>query len=404
MLMREPRKDTIAIHGGYDGDPTTHAVAVPIYQTVSYEFDSAEHGAALFNLEVEGYRYGRISNPTTEVLERRVALLEGGMAAMAVGSGQAALHYAIANLVEPGRNLVSVPQLYGTTHTLFAHFLRRQGIEVRFAASDAPAAIAALIDGDTRGVFCESVGNPAGNVADIEALAEVGARAWRAAGGRQHRRDADPAAADRARRRHRRALADEVPRRPRHDDGRRHRRFRPLRLGAPPRALPDVQRAGRILSRARLHRAFRPHRVYRALPQRLPAHHRRRAVAAQRLPAAAGHRDGGGARRAPCRECAQGRGIPAQRSPRRLGELCRLSRQPVSRAGAEISRRPGLLAAHLRPARRLRGRGAVLRRAAPGQAAGQSRRREIARLPSGLDHAPADEPGSNSARRGCCRK
>lgn len=171
--MREPRNDTIAIHGGYDGDPTTHAVAVPIYQNVSHEFDSAEHGAALFNLEAEGFRYGRINNPTTAVLERRVALLEGGAAAMAVGSGQAALYYAIANLVEPGRNLVSVPQLYGTTHTLFAHFLRRQGIEVRFAPSDAPEALAALMDENTRGVYCESVGNPAGNVADIAALAEI---------------------------------------------------------------------------------------------------------------------------------------------------------------------------------------------------------------------------------------
>ena len=171
--MREARNDTIAIHGGYETEPTTHAVAVPIYQTVAHEFDSAEHGAALFNLEAEGFRYGRISNPTTAVLERRVALLEGGLAAMAVGSGQAALHYAIANLLGPGKNLVSVPQLYGTTHTLFAHFLRQQGIEVRFAPSDQASAIEAMIDGDTRAVFCESVGNPAGNMCDIEQLARV---------------------------------------------------------------------------------------------------------------------------------------------------------------------------------------------------------------------------------------
>src|SRR5579872_283715 len=111
------KSDTVAVHGGYETEPTTKAVAVPIYQTVAYEFDSAEHGAALFNLEAEGFRYSRISNPTVAVLERRVALLEGGVEAMAVGSGQAALHYAIANLVEPGQNIVSVPQLYGTTHT-----------------------------------------------------------------------------------------------------------------------------------------------------------------------------------------------------------------------------------------------------------------------------------------------
>ena len=171
--MRKPRSDTIAIHGGYEEEPTTHAVAVPIYQTVAHTFDSAEHGAALFNLEAEGFRYRRISNPTCAVLERRVAMLEGGLAAMAVGSGQAALHYAVANLLEPGQNMVSVPQLYGTTHTLFAHFLRRQGIEVRFAASDQADDVAALIDDDTRAVFCESVGNPAGNLCDIAALAEA---------------------------------------------------------------------------------------------------------------------------------------------------------------------------------------------------------------------------------------
>jgi O-acetylhomoserine (thiol)-lyase len=171
--MRAARRETIAIHGGYEDDPTTHAVAVPIYQTVAYAFDSAEHGAALFNLEADGFRYSRISNPTCAVLERRVAQLEGGAEAMVVGSGQAALHYAVANLLEPGKNLVSVPQLYGTTHTLFAHYLRRQGIAVRFAPSDQAAAIAALIDADTRAVFCESVGNPAGNMCDIAALARV---------------------------------------------------------------------------------------------------------------------------------------------------------------------------------------------------------------------------------------
>ncbi len=170
------RHETIAIHGGYDGDPATRAVAVPIYQTVAYAFDSAEHGAALFNLEVEGHRYGRISNPTTAVLERRVAALEGGIEALCVSTGQAALHYAVANLTEPGCNIVSVPQLYGTTHTLFAHFLRRQGIAVRFAESDSPAAVEPLIDDSTRAVFCESIGNPAGNMCDIEGLARAAHR------------------------------------------------------------------------------------------------------------------------------------------------------------------------------------------------------------------------------------
>src|SRR3989442_6923945 len=167
------KSETIAIHGGYEVDPTTKAVAVPIYQTVAYAFDSADHGAALFNLEVEGYRYTRISNPTTAVLERRVAALEGGVDALCVSSGQAAVHYATLNLTGLGTNIVSVPQLYGTTHTLFAHLLPNQGVTVRFAASQSPEAIEKLVDDKTRAIFCESVGNPAGNVCDIEALARI---------------------------------------------------------------------------------------------------------------------------------------------------------------------------------------------------------------------------------------
>jgi O-acetylhomoserine (thiol)-lyase len=170
------RRETIAIHAGYDVEPTTKAVAVPIYQTAAYEFDSAEHAAALFNLEAAGFRYSRISNPTVAVLERRVAALEGGIEALAVSSGQAALNYAVANVAELGSNVVSVPQLYGTTYTLFAHIFAGQGVTVRFADSDAPAAIEALVDDKTRAVFCESVGNPAGNICDIEALAQVAHR------------------------------------------------------------------------------------------------------------------------------------------------------------------------------------------------------------------------------------
>ena len=167
------RSETIAIHCGFEDDPATHAVAVPIYQSVAYAFDSADHGAALFNLEQEGYRYSRIANPTTAVLEARVAALEGGVGALAVSTGQSALYYAIANLADHGGNIVSVPQLYGTTHTLLAHILPRQGITTRFAEGDGPAAIGKLIDADTRAVFCESIGNPAGNICDIEALAKV---------------------------------------------------------------------------------------------------------------------------------------------------------------------------------------------------------------------------------------
>ena len=165
------KRETIAVHGGYELDPTTKAVAVPIYQTVSYAFDSADHAAALFNLEADGYRYTRIANPTTAVLERRVAELEGGLQAQCVSSGQAAVYYACLNVTHLGSNIVSVPQLYGTTHSLFSHLLPSQGVNVRFAESDCAGALEKLIDDKTRAVFCESVGNPAGNICDIEKLA-----------------------------------------------------------------------------------------------------------------------------------------------------------------------------------------------------------------------------------------
>ena len=170
------RRETIAVHSGFDCDPATRAVAVPIYQTAAYAFESADHGAALFNLEVEGYRYSRIANPTTTILETRVTELEGGAASVAVASGQAALHYALVNLADRGGNIVSTPQLYGTSHTLLSHVLPRQGIEGRFAESDSPEAIERLIDENTRAVFCESVGNPAGNICDIAGIAEAAHR------------------------------------------------------------------------------------------------------------------------------------------------------------------------------------------------------------------------------------
>jgi O-acetylhomoserine (thiol)-lyase len=167
------RNETISIHGGFDHDPATKAVAPPIYQTVAYEFDSADHGAALFNLEVEGFRYSRIANPTTDILEKRVALLEGGASALALASGQAALAYAILTLADHGGSIVAPPTLYGTTHTLLAHTLRHNGVEARFAKSERAEDLAPLIDGSTRALYCESIGNPAGNICDIAALAEL---------------------------------------------------------------------------------------------------------------------------------------------------------------------------------------------------------------------------------------
>lgn len=167
------KDETIAIHGGYTTDPTTHAVTAPIYQTVAYEFDDAQHGADLFDLAVPGNIYSRIMNPTCDVLEQRVAALEGGVGALAVSAGSAAINYAILNLATAGDNIVTVPQLYGGTYTLFAHMLPSQGIEVRFAENDSVAALEALIDDRTKAIFLETIGNPAGNIVDIEAVASM---------------------------------------------------------------------------------------------------------------------------------------------------------------------------------------------------------------------------------------
>lgn len=164
------KKETLAIHAGYETDATTKSVAVPIYQTVAYEFDNAQHGADLFDLAVPGNIYSRIMNPTNDVLEQRMAALEGGIAGLAVGSGMAAINYAILTLAKAGDNIVSTPQLYGGTYTLFAHMLPSQGIEVRFAEDDSPEAIAKLIDDNTKAVYCETIGNPAGNIADLEPI------------------------------------------------------------------------------------------------------------------------------------------------------------------------------------------------------------------------------------------
>jgi len=167
------KKETLSIHAGYTTDPTTKSVAVPIYQTVAYEFDDAQHGADLFNLAVPGNIYTRLMNPTNDVLEKRVAALEGGIAGLVVSSGMAAINYAILNIAEVGDNIVATPQLYGGTYTLFAHMLPKQGIEVRFAENDSPEAIEKLIDAKTKAVFCETIGNPAGNIVDIEAIASA---------------------------------------------------------------------------------------------------------------------------------------------------------------------------------------------------------------------------------------
>ena len=165
--------ETIAVHGGYSSEPTTRAAAVPIYQTTSYTFDNTQHGADLFDLKVPGNIYTRIMNPTQDVLEKRVAALEGGIAGLALASGQAAITYSILTIAEAGDNIISSSTLYGGTYNLFAHTLPQYGVDVRFADYHQPEQFAKLIDGKTKAIFCESIGNPLGNVTDFEKLAEI---------------------------------------------------------------------------------------------------------------------------------------------------------------------------------------------------------------------------------------
>ena len=167
------KDETIAIHAGFKSDSATNAVAVPVYQTVAYEFDNAQHGADLFNLAVPGNIYTRIMNPTVDVLEQRCAELEGGIAGLGLSAGSAAVNYSILNIAEQGHNIVTVPLLYGGTYTLFKHMLPRQGIDVRFAEDDSVEALAKHIDGKTQALYCETIGNPAGNIVDVEALANL---------------------------------------------------------------------------------------------------------------------------------------------------------------------------------------------------------------------------------------
>ena len=168
--------ETLAVHGGQRPDPTTKSVAVPIYQTVAYAFDDTRHGADLFDLKVPGNIYTRIMNPTNAVLEERLALLEGGIGALAVASGMSAIHYAIQTIAEAGDNIVSASTLYGGTYNLFAHTFPQLGIDVRFADYRDPASFEPLIDERTKAIFCESIGNPLGNVTDIAALAAIAHR------------------------------------------------------------------------------------------------------------------------------------------------------------------------------------------------------------------------------------
>jgi O-acetylhomoserine (thiol)-lyase len=175
-MSKEWKFETLSVHAGYSPDPTTRAVAPPIYQTVAYAFDSAQHGADLFDLKVPGHIYTRINNPTQDVLEQRLAALEGGIAALALASGQAAVTYSILTIAEAGDNIISSTALYGGTYNLFAHTLPQFGIQTRFADHRDPDSFEKLFDDKTKAVFVESLGNPAGNVTDIAAIAAIAHR------------------------------------------------------------------------------------------------------------------------------------------------------------------------------------------------------------------------------------
>ena len=397
------RNETIAIHAGYDPDPTTKSVAVPIYQTVAYAFDSADHGAALFNLETEGYRYCRIANPTTAVLrKRRVADLEGGVGALAVATGQAALHFALVNLADHGGNIVSVPQLYGTTHTLLAHVrCARQGITARFADSDkADASIEKLIDENTKAVFAETIGNPAGNVCDIEALA------------RAAHKHGVPLVVDNT-------VATPILLKPFDygadisihsltkflgghgttlggaivDSG--HFPWAENAKRFPAFNEPDESYHGLVYTRQFGASAYiqRARSVYqRTMGSVLSPFNAFLLLQGIETVALRVERHVENARKV----------AEFLRNDPRVAwvELCRVCRQSLSRAGPEISQRQRLVAVHLRHQGRHGGRQDLLRLAEADHPAGQYRRCQVSRLPSGIDHAPPDVGGA--AAHGRC--
>src|SRR3989338_5146480 len=327
--------ETLAIHAGYSPDPTTKAVAVPIYQTSSFAFDDTQHGADLFDLKVAGNIYSRIMNPTNAVLEERVAALEGGVGALAVASGMAAITYAIQTVAEAGDNIVSVAKLYGGTYNLLAHTLPRFGIQTRFAAHDDIAALEALIDDKTKAVFCESIGNPAGNIVDLAALAAAA-----------------------------------------------HRHGVPL--------IVDNTVATPILCRPFEHGADI---VVHSLTKYIGGHGTSTggAVAVQCLPDSARPGNPGLAHGAPLRERAEGRSLPAKSSAGGLGKIRWPARSPRARPGATVLRRQTGLDPVLWHRRRPGCRRALYRCAAVSGSFGEYRRCQIAGLPPGLDHpSPAE--------------
>lgn len=379
------RDETIAIHGGYTPD-STNAVAVPIYQTVAHEFEDADHAAAVFDMDIPGFHYNRLNNPTNQVLESRLAALERGVGALTLSSGTAAVLYSVQNIAEIGDNIVSTPQLYGTTYTMFVHILPSQGLEVRLAADDSPAALEPLIDTRTKAIFCESIGNPAGNVVDIEAVAALA---------HSH---GIPLVVDNT-------IATPMM-------------LKPIEHGADIVvhsltkfiAGHGTTLAGAIVDSGKFPWAEHPDR-FPMFSRPEPSFHG--VVYPERFGEAAyivrcrtvGLRNAGatlspfsaflvlqGLETMSVRldrheaNAVGSCGVPRRRSACRVGGLCRLCRASPSRASPAIPQRALLLALHLRRGRRLRGRAEVLQRRETLQAPREPRRCKVAREPSRLDH------------------
>ena len=322
--------ETLVVHAGYSPDPTTRAVAVPIYQTTSYAFDDTQHGADLFDLKVAGNIYTRIMNPTTDVLEKRVAALEGGVGALGLASGQAAITYALLTITEAGQNIISSSALYGGTYNLFAHTLPQYGITVKFADHRQPDAFEKLIDAQHPRDLLRVGRQPGRQRHRFRGARRDRAPARHPADRRQHGAVAVPVPAVRARGRHRRALADQVPRRPRQQHRRRAGRLRQVSLGRARGQVPAPQHAGRLVPRRRLHRGVRPGRVHRPRARRAAAQHGRGDLAVQQLPDPAGHRDARAAHGPHLRQRARRRAVPAAAPEGALGELRRAC--PTTRA------------------------------------------------------------------------
>jgi O-acetylhomoserine (thiol)-lyase len=397
MSQNPLHPETLALHAGQVPDPTTGSRAVPIYQTTSYQFRDTEHAANLFALKEFGNIYTRLMNPTTDVFEKRVAALDGGVGALAVASGQSAITFSILNIAQAGDEIVSADNLYGGTYNLFHHTLPRLGIKVVFVPSGDLGAFERAITPRTKALYAESIGNPKLDVADIAGLADVA------------HRNGVPLIIDNT-------VSPHLVRPIEHGAdivvysatkfigghgtsiGGRHRRQRQVRLDE--RKVPADQRAGAQLSRPGLRRGARPHRQHRLHHQgagHAAARHRRGAVAVQRLPAPAGPRDAPAAHRAPRAERAGGGRVALAPPQGHLGQLSGPAEQPGVPRRAEVPAQGRGRHPRLRRAGRPRGRSQVHRLAEARLAPGQRGRREDARHPPGVHDPSAALPEEQAA-------